>query len=827
VDADSVDLTARTSGLLPFWLFLLIVAVWAVAVVLRWKRDPANHAVIFPWLVAGSLVLANVLFFWRPLFTAAHLPKGGGDLNSFFFSLHAYSADRITSGDLPLWNPHLHGGMPQLGNFQAAVLYPPNLIAYLVAQPFTYSAIELLAILHYLIASIGAYLLLRSLGAGRIGSVAGGMLFAYGGFFVAHLGHFSMISAAAWVPWLLWSIHCLVESRSWPHAAVLAGIVFMTASGGHQQTLLFSLVGAGFWWLFLTLRSFDISVPGVGTADLRRHQGESLSAQLQARDVVSAIGQFAGAIATGLLLAAPMILPSLQLAQRSVRSTLGVEQAAEFSVQPVALLQLILPTVFGSNPTDYWGHFSSGEIWGYMGVTTLVVAGLGVALRPTAHRMFYLGLAVVSLLFALGPAAPIHGWFYQFVPGFDLVRAPARAYLFFNLAIAVLAGLAVSDLTGRIRNLDARTLRVASASIRVVLIVVASTALLIIPLFYTRILGVADPPNRPVIAVDNLWMLLLFLSALLGVLWLWKRGALRSAALGVTITVVMLLDLFSATMPFNPTEEDLVASYREPEISEFLAGVSESDEPFRIENQHPELLPNFPMLDGFQMVSGVYDPMQPSAYTQLHHVVSEDPGEEIFNLLNVRFLLLPSDSDPPDGFDLVLESSSGNQIWERSNALPRAWFAAEAIDVDYSEQLDVIRAGAFDPRTQVLIDGVSSNGDDGSTGDVSIMRYSPEAIELQVDSDVPGYVVLSEGDFPGWVAKVNGEPTEILTANFGLRAVEVDSGSSEIELRYEPGLVRLGWLGAVLGLIAITGMVLRPVVRARMRRTPDENVSAS
>jgi hypothetical protein len=818
VGSESVDLTARTSGLLPFWLFLIALGVWLVIAFVSWRGRDTYPQRLPAILAVGSLILANVLFFWRPLFTAAHLPRGGGDLNSFFFTLHAYSADRITSGEIPLWNPYLHGGMPHLANFQAGLLYPPNVIAYLVAQPFSYGALEWLAILHYLIASIGVYLLLRSLGAGRIGAILGGIIFAYGGFFVAHLGHYSMISAAAWIPWLFWIIHRLVVVPRWWSITGLAVLVFLTATAGHQQTLLFALAGAGLWWVFLVIRGHGVSIPGVGSTDAAEQSAAGAWTRLWGRSVAISLGQFILGVGTGLLLAAPMILPSLQLAQRSVRSTLSIEQASEFNVQPVALLHLFLPTVFGSNPTDYWGTFSSGEIWGYVGVTTMIVAVLGLVLRPSATRWFFAGVAGIALLYAVGPAAPIHGWFYQFVPGFDLVRAPARAYVFFNLSFAVLAGLAVTDIVERLRSSDVAWRGYLDRTVRVLIIAIGAVGLFMIPLFYSQILGVNDPPNRPVITVDNLWMLLIFVSLLALILWLARRHQLRGAALGLALGTVMVLDLFSATIPFNPVDEDLVDGYREPQITAFLDERWDDSEPFRVDVRHPGLLPNFGMIDGVHVASGVFDPMQPAAYTGIHDRLAENPEAPAYDLLNVRYWIVPSDTELIDGFEVAFESSAGTHVWERQTARPRAWIVSDVRAVSHDEQLEEILDSDYDPSTTVLLEDPPISPDGDVDGSVEILRYSPERITLDVSVEGPAYVVLSDGNYPGWTAEIDGESVSVMTANYGIRAIPVDSSNDVIEMRYSPGTVTVGLVGAGLGVLLLVGILAGPMIGLRIAR---------
>ena len=806
----SVDLTPRSEGLLSLPVILIVLLVLAIAGWWVVSRREAYPEYLPRFLVVLGLLAGNVLFFWRPLFTGAHIPMGGGDLSSFFFTLHAYSADRITSGELPLWNPHLHGGMPHLGNFQAAVLYPPNLIAYLIAQPFTYAAMELLAILHYLIASAGVYLLLRWLGAGRIGAVAGGLLFAYGGFFVAHLGHYSMISAAAWLPWLFWATGRLTDRPTWPGAALLAVLTFLMASGGHQQTLLFGLVGMGLWWMFLMASRAGFRIPGVGS-EVVPVDNSAAFRSIWNRSGMFAVIRFGGGIGAGLLLAAPMIIPSLQLAQRSVRATLSIEQASEFSVQPVSLLQLILPTVYGSNPNDFWGVFSSGEIWGYMGVTALVVAVLGVVLRPSAPRIFFAILGLLAVVYAVGPAAPLHGWFYQFVPGFDLVRAPARAYIFMNLAVAILAGLAISDLSARLSTVSLNPAPLLARTNRILVVIIGATGLLILPFFYTQILGVNDPPNRPVITVDNLWMMLLYLTLLAAALWLIQRGLVRGAIVGLILISILVLDLFSATMPFNPTGQDLTAGYRDPEITAVLQDEWDENGPFRLDVRHEGLMPNFGMLDELHVARGVFDPMQPAAYTNLVNVLSGESSNPGYDALNIYYVVQPGDSETsPQGFDLIMESASGNQLWGREDPLPRAWFVSDATELDPELHLDLLQQGEVDPSETVLLDEVPVGVDGSASGDVEIVSYSPERIELSVDVDGAGYVVLSEGSYPGWSATADGDDLPLLQANSGIRAFPVDESVSEVAVSYQGRLELLSAFGSLVGFLLIVGAMVGP-----------------
>lgn len=53
-------------------------------------------------------------------------------------------------------------------------------------------------------------------------------------------------------------------------------------------------------------------------------------------------------------------------------------------------------------------------------------------------------------------------------------------------------------------------------------------------------------------------------------------------------------------------------------------------------------------------------------------------------------------------------------------------------------------------------------------------------------------VVLSEVHYPAWKAYVDGKPVPLYVANHALRAVPVEAGTHQVELRYESRALRVG-----------------------------------
>ena len=79
-------------------------------------------------LAVAALVLLWLLFFWR-LFTPIASDQASltqGDFSGQFVAFGAYQYERLTRGEIPLWNPYNNGGLPFIADTQAAVFYPPR-----------------------------------------------------------------------------------------------------------------------------------------------------------------------------------------------------------------------------------------------------------------------------------------------------------------------------------------------------------------------------------------------------------------------------------------------------------------------------------------------------------------------------------------------------------------------------------------------------------------------------------------------------------------------------------------------------------------------------
>ena len=135
-----------------------------------------------------------------------------------------------------------------------------------------------------------------------------------------------------------------------------------------------------------------------------------------------------------------------------------------------------------------------------------------------------------------------------------------------------------------------------------------------------------------------------------------------------------------------------------------------------------------------------------------------------------------------------------------------------------------LRDPAFDlRRTALLYDPLDMDPvpvDSGSTANVRMRAWSPHEIVLDVATDAPRLLVLSEVFYPaGWGATVGGEETSILQVDHLLRGVPVPAGVHEVVFRFDPPRHRIGVaVGAGSTVLVYGGVIMLLAMGWRRRR---------
>jgi len=383
--------------------------------------------------------LAVALFFcWRIAFTNQIL--AGFDTFTYFYPYKTYAAQALRQFSLPLWNPHLFMGVPFLANIQVGLFYPLNLFFSILPTPH---AMAWTVIVHLALGGMLAYAFgRRSLALSQSGATLFGLCFAFSGFLGGQVGHLNQLCASIWLPALLLSFDESVRTNRPAWRIAGGGAVALTLLAGHTQEAYMSLL---VFCLYAAWRTIGRAWAGLNQNEpaasdwLRRTKliGRMLTGAVRA--AWPGILTLAWTISLGAALAAIQLLPTLELAQHSVRSGgLTYRQAVSFSLDPRLFWQSLLPG-FLSNP------FS--EYISYIGFLGLTLALIAILSPPIPHRdvqtntltgdvesnkiHFLTGLALTGLLLATGRFFPAN------LVGLT-IAALALIVVFWRILVAIL-----------------------------------------------------------------------------------------------------------------------------------------------------------------------------------------------------------------------------------------------------------------------------------------------------------------------------------------------------------------------------------------------------
>ena len=373
-----------------------------------------------------------VAFFWKILVLGRAI--GGLDVLEYFFPYRAYAQQAIDAGRLPLWNPDHFGGAPFLANIQNAVFYPLTALFYVLSFPTAYTWS---VALHVFLGGMFTYLFARqSLRAGRPAALIGALAFAFGGFVGGQMGHLNQLSAAVWLPALLLCWDKAIQGRLLyvVLGALAVGIQFLA---GHSQESYLMLVALLLYAAYGALIS------------LRRGGWGTVPGHALAMAVV---------LALGVGLAAVQLVPTTELTLWSIRADgLTYDAATTFSLPGTMLLNALLPP-FGNRAMLL--EPGGTELLGYISVTGLVLALAALAYSRRRQTYFFAALAALALFLALGKQNPLYPALFKLVPGFNLLRVPARWLFLYDFGAAMLAVLGAEALLEEVSKRSWRPLAV-------------------------------------------------------------------------------------------------------------------------------------------------------------------------------------------------------------------------------------------------------------------------------------------------------------------------------------------------------------------------------
>jgi hypothetical protein len=323
---------------------------------------------------------------------------------------------------------------------------------------------NLLFLFAYSLCFLGAYLLARELGLGRLGAAAAGIAFAYAPYRVTEAGHLHVISSGG-IPLALFLL--LRGYRRDSRGLVLAGwlVSAWQVSLGFTLGLQFAylmavlaLIAVVYWWR-------GRSSPEGATVSGR---GPLISRRLL---VVTVIGVAAlGAVTIY------QARPYLKVSHDYPTAKRTIKEVKNYSSGPAALLSAPSPNrVWGGATSGVRAHVhSKNEDVFFPGglillLSVLGLAGIGGSVLTGRLRLGLLAGVVTCSVLAMGLGLTGAGYPYRllfdYAPGWNGVRVPGRVFTLGTLFYALLAGAGAQWLVTRARAWRGRAARPAVAGV--------------------------------------------------------------------------------------------------------------------------------------------------------------------------------------------------------------------------------------------------------------------------------------------------------------------------------------------------------------------------
>jgi hypothetical protein len=810
-----------------------------------WQRALPHVLAVLFFVVLACAYFSPIVFDGKTL--AQH------DITQFQGGAHEAQEYAKATGKEALWTNSMFSGMP---TYLISLHFPGDWSVYLQKA----LALGLPAVVANLfLALLCGYILFVALGVRPLVAVVGAVALGFTSYNLAILaaGHNTKSLAIAYAPLVLGGLLATYWRNKWLGAALFAVGLTLNIRANHLQIT---------YYLLLLILIFGILelVAAIRAGRLADFLQRSL---LLALGAVLALGVSFGRLYTTyeytkfsirgrseLSTPSPAAAPAAKAAQaEEAGSGLDKEYAFAYSYGVGETMTLLIPNFYGgastmplgtdSNlakaglPTEYlasmpvyWGQqsFTAGPV--YMGAVVCFLFVLGLFVVDRRTRYWLLAGTILSVLLAWGKNfETLNYLIFDYFPGYNKFRAVSMALVIAQLAMPLLAALALSRVLRpqapaeptvaadpQLHPALAKAAKAAAGSVPGPVVVSAEAAALLPKVLYAgaitagicvlawlasfsfdfaspidteltkqgftpQLLG-ALRADRADFLRNDVWRGLFFIGAALGVLYFHLKGKLSAMPAAALMVALVLIDLWGVDKRYlseKNFQNETIAQQFVPSPADELI-LQDKDLSYRVLNiQNPF---NEAQTSYFHKSIGGYHGAKLRRYQDVIERQISTNNQQVLNMLNTRYLITGDQKQP---------------VQRNPGALGNAWFVNELKAVKNPDE-EMAALTTLNPATTAVVDaskfpqqktGLYDNA--GST--IALTNYSPDALTYRGNAAHDGVVVFSEIYYAdGWQAFLDGKPVPHFRVNYLLRALPVPAGAHTIEFRFEPKAYALG-----------------------------------
>lgn len=751
-------------------------------------------------------------------------------LSSLFFLPIVFQGKLLAPGDalvqyLPafqggthIWTTQILCGFPWYADPQSQTFYP--LKQLLSAIPGGWNLYMIAA---FTCAGFFSALYAFSLTGCWTGALIAGCIYGYNGFMLSNLRHTTIVHSATWLPLALWAIRRARLDQAQEKNTALWFCLTVTATAllclaGHPQMFCYGLALLGAYVIAETLEA---------------HKKQRLP---------FAISSYL-ALALGVGIAAVSILPASELARFTWRWNMTYKLFVEYGLLSVNLIDQVFPFVFGSFKESiygckYFGAYDIQTLSGYCGLFTFLLFPIGIfVFRKNKVIIFWTIALTVLFILLFGNVGPLSQAAYQ-LPFYSRFRVPTRHFMEISMALSCLSAAGVAALAGGkiSKKVGMRT----HAAFVAFFVVAASLACLCAAASQDRVRDVGAgtfglyPWTNPALGIP---ILLFMLGSAVYIICLNRPQIRWHALIFIFVVDFAMFALGSEYAVLSPHASSLTPPQHAAWLNAEAGKTHHRVLSLRGNSGSKDELPvNLSMLWDVQNACG-YENLLPQ---RISHLLNMKEGgfllgtwakdeDHTLDVLAVKYILLPKNDSrypaPTSKRWRFIKEAGDALIYENLRAMPRAWVVsegrvknAEAIATALQTGMDAGKE--FDPNSTVFLEEPAKNQsflpDPDSKVEVTNLR-SENQMNLKVNTKEGGILVTADSFYPGWDVTIDGQPAELLKANYAIRAVVIPKGEHTVQFNFSPPLLKQGLAISISSLLATAAIALW------LRRRKQEN----
>ena len=695
-----------------------------------------------------AFVVLTVIAYWQIAFLQNSLKW---DMLGCYLPWRYHVGECLQNGVFPFWNPYTHFGYPIHADLRS-VWYPETFLIGLTTG-YSYLTLHLLFVVHLSLAGLGMYLLSTHFTSNWRASFIAGAAYLMSGFFVSHGQEMFGIIAATWIPFVLYYFIRLQQNHDFRDIPRTAIFVFLLVTGGYQAmwAILIYLLAAIFIASFI--RHF------------RQQQSQKAWHLLKLNAILAMV------TALSLSVIAVTFFQVSSHVGRLGGTTLADAWFMPFS--PRSAISFLLPFATVKEVAWYGTDISMNNA--YSGLIVLIFFILSLFQKRKLLLNIILGFGLMALLASFGEYTPVRAFLFHYFPLLNLFRHSSFFSYFAVLAIVLSASVGLGNwLTapGQLRK------HLVWISIFLGLIIAGLLNFIVhgelkSMAFFSPAGNFAEwlaAASRHEHMVIHAVLQLIILGIFLFVLFRKKASQWILILISIEMLLAVQLNIYYTVAAVGVKPAELYQNLKQrpegfplPQAGASLEWHSERNAAFSLLWQN----------------------------TNIYNKTVSSEGYNSFRLSSFDCL---ADSLP----HLASAVQKNELIYLSEKILP--FSAMDSIDPEQYLKILFVEDSDFSGKfSQLHI---------SPTDSMSIVSFYPGYARVEVQNNSPVAVTLLQAMYPGWSAKVDDKPSDIMVTNKLFISTILPAGRHIVEFEYKNKAVLVGFVVSYITLLLLISIVL-------------------